>query len=199
MRHVWRGCDHPRWQLISLPRTYFESKDVRPSENEGQFLAPIFASKGISIPEELNQGVLEFLTGKVLLRFAKVSKTTLRIVRKCKALLFDAVHERIDNFVGQYGGHEWVGAHRRQVNSHRFRTKNRVRVIVNGDQIDGYCVGVTPKYLFYVHLKNIFDGYPNIERVKSKSGVVHVHPYTGNVAEVVQQWRVESRFRGSAS
>ena len=51
-----------------------------------------------------------------------------------------------------------------------------MRVIVNGDRVDGYCVGVTPKYLFYVHLKNIFDGYPNIERVKSESSVVHVRP-----------------------
>ena len=42
---MWRFCDHPRRQLASLPRTYFEVKDVRPNENQGQVkLAAIFVS-----------------------------------------------------------------------------------------------------------------------------------------------------------
>ena len=73
-----------------------------------------------------------------MLRVAKVSKTVERVVRKCKALLFDAIHERIDDFVGQ---------NRRQVNSHGFKKKNRVQVSINGDQINGYCVRVMPKYV----------------------------------------------------
>jgi len=84
------------------------------------------------------------LTGKDLLRVAKVSKTVERVVRKCKALLFDAIHERIDEFVDQNG--------RQQVNLHGIKKKNCVRVCgINGIQIDGYCVRVTPKYVYFIH------------------------------------------------
>jgi len=118
MRRVWRFHHHPRRQLVNLSRTYFEVKDERPRESEGQAdSAPIFVSEGISIPGELNQSILKFLTGKDLLRVAKVSKTIERVVRKCKALLFDAIHEQIDDFVGQNG---------RQVNSHGFKKKIRM-------------------------------------------------------------------------
>ena len=60
-------------------------------------------------------------------------------------------------------------------------------------------MGVTSKYVYYVHLENIFDRHPDIKRGKSKYGVVHVRPYIGNVVEVVQNWRVESHFSDSAS
>ena len=115
-----------------------------------------------------------------MLRVAKVSKTVERVVRKCKALLFDAIHERIDDFVGQNGGHDLVGQNGRQVNSHRFKKKNCVRVSVNDDRINGYCVGVTPKYVYYLRLENIFDRHPDIKSVKSEYGVAHVRPYIGN-------------------
>jgi len=134
-----------------------------------------------------------------LLRVTKVSKTVERVIRKCKALLFDAIHEQIYDFVGQNGRHDFVGQNGRQVNSHGFKKKNRVRVSVNGDRINGYCVGVTSKYVYYVHLENIFDRHPDIEKVKSEYGVAHLRPYIGNVVEVVQNWRVESHFRDSAS
>jgi len=181
MRHVWRFRHHPRRQLASLPRTYFEVKDVRPNENQGQVkLAAIFVStpRGVSVPGELNQGILQFLTGRDLLRFVRVSKAAYRVVRHCWALLFDAVYEQIDDFIGQNG---------RQVNSHGFKKKNRVRVNVNGELVDGYCVRVT------------FERHPDIKRVKSKYGVEHVRPYIGKVVEVVQNWCVESHFRDSAS
>jgi len=74
-----------------------------------------------------------------------------------------------------------------------------VRVSVNGDRINGYCVGVTSKYVYYIRLENIFDRHPDIKRVKSEYGVAHVRPYIGNVVEVVQNWHVESHFRDSAS
>jgi len=123
MRRVWQFRDHPRQQLVNLPRT-LEVEDERPRESEGQVdLAPIFVSKRITIPGELNQSILKLLTGKDLLRVAKVSKTIERVVRKCKALLFDAVHERIDDFVGQNGRHGFVGQNGRQVNSHGFKKK----------------------------------------------------------------------------
>ena len=200
MRRVWRFCDHPRRQLVNLPRTYFEVEDERPRESEGQVdSTPIFVSKGITIPGELNQSILKFLIRKDLLRVAKVSKTVERVVRKCKVLLFDAVHERINEFVGQNGRHDFVGQNGRQVNSHGFKKKNCVRVSVNDDQINAYCVGVTSKYVYYVHSENILDRHLDIKRVKSKYGVAHVRPYIGNVVEVMQNWRVKSHFRDSAS
>ena len=58
--------------------------------------------------------------------------------------------------------------------------------------VDGYCVRVTPKYVYYVCLENVFERHPDIERVKSKYGVEHVHPYIGKVVEVVQNWCVKS-------
>jgi hypothetical protein len=162
MRNVWRFRDHPRRQLASLPRTFFEVEDVRPDENQGQVnLAAIFVStpRGVLVPGELNQCILQFLTGKDLMRFVIISKAAYRVVRYCWALLFDAVYEQIDDFVGQNG---------KQVNSDGFKKKNRVRVNVNGVLVDGYCVRVTPKYVYYVRLENVFERHPNIKRVKSK-------------------------------
>ena len=130
------------------------------------------------------------MTGKDFLRVAKVSRTVEQVVKKCRALLFDPIYEQIGDFVGQNG---------RQVNSHGFKKKNRMQVSVNGDQINGYCVRVTPKYVDYVRSENKFERHPDIKRVKSKYGVAHVRPYIGNVVEVVQNWRVESHFRDSAS
>ena len=51
---------------------------------------------------------------------------------------------------------------------------------------------VTPKYVYYVRLENVFERHPDIERVKSKYGVEHVHPYIGKVVECVQNWCVKS-------
>jgi hypothetical protein len=59
MRHVWRFRDCPRQQLVSLPLTYFEVEDVRPDESQGQANSvPIFVSRGLLVPGELNQGIL---------------------------------------------------------------------------------------------------------------------------------------------
>ena len=127
------------------------------------------------------------MTGRDFLRVAKVSKTVEWVVRKCKALLFDAVHERIDEFINQNG---------RQVNLHRIKKKNRVRIHgIHGDLVIEYCVMVTPKYVYFVRLENIFDKHPDIQRVRSDSGVVHVHPYIGNVVEVMQHWCVKHHFQ----
>ena len=72
--------------LISCPRTYFEVKDIRPGEEEMQCITDeIFVSTagGISIPKELNRNILQFLTGKDLLRFTMVSKKANMIVKHC--------------------------------------------------------------------------------------------------------------------
>ena len=107
----------PRRQLINFPRTYFEVEDVRPGEEQGQAKSKeIFVSTpgGISIPGELNQNIFQFLTGKDLLRLAMVSKTVGWVVESCEALIFDAIHEQIDEFLDQ---------NRRQVNEHGSKIK----------------------------------------------------------------------------
>ena len=186
MRRAWRSRHPPRRQLVCLPRTYFEVEDVRPDENQvPAYPAAVFSSGEIVVPWEINKSILEFLTGKDLLRVAKVSKTVERVVRRCKALLFDAIRERIDDFGSRNEG---------QVNLHGFRKKNRVQVHVNGELVGGYCVRVTPKYVYYVRFEDIFKSPPNAERVKSEGGVVHVRPYIGGVVEVVYNWHVESRM-----
>lgn len=198
VRRVWRGPGRlrghiPRRQLVNLPLIYFEIKDVRPDENEGQDidenegqenLSSVLSSGGISVPGELVQGILRFLTGKDLLRFMGASKATFQVVAHCKALRFDTIRERMDNLVD-----DLFGQGRRQVNLHQFKEKNRVRVNENGVQVDVYCVRVTSKYVCYVRLEDIFMAHPEVKRVKSERGVSHVRPYVGSVVEVVQNWR----------
>ena len=148
----------PRLQLVALPRVYFEIEDVRPDENQGQEnSAAIFETRtpgGISIPKELNQNILQFLTGKDLLRFARVSLVIHRVVKMSKTLLFDAIRERIDEFADPNRG--------RQVNLQRFRKFNRVRIDGNGGWINGYCVRVTPKHVNFVRSHKIFDRDPTL-------------------------------------
>ena len=82
---MWGFRYRPRRQLISLPLTYFEVEDVRPSESQGQASSvSIFVSGELSVPKELNQGILQFLTGRDLLRFTKVSKAAEQVVRRCR-------------------------------------------------------------------------------------------------------------------
>jgi len=60
---VWRFRHHTSRQLINLPRTYIEVEGVRPNESQGQVnSAPICVSipRGVSVPGELNQGILQF-------------------------------------------------------------------------------------------------------------------------------------------
>ena len=64
-----------------------------------------------------------------------------------------------------------------------------MRIDGNGGWIDGYCVRVTPKHVYFVRSHKIFERDPTVERVKSAWGVVHVRPYIGNVVEVVRNWR----------
>ena len=87
---------YPYRQLIPLSRTYFGVEDVRPGEEESQWISDeIFVSNagGISIPKELNQNILQFLTGKDLLRFERVLKTAEMVIEHCHALTYDAIHE----------------------------------------------------------------------------------------------------------
>ena len=43
--------------------------------------------------------------------------------------------------------------------------------------------------MFCVCEIDIFKHCPNIQKVGNDDGVAHVHPYYGDVVEVVQHWR----------
>ena len=132
MRH--RRYLYYQQQSDFFPRTYFEVENVRPGKEQGASPDGIFVLTpgGISIPGELSQHVLQFLTGKDLMTFALVSKSTEITIKNCKGLLFDAIQEELDDFINQ---------NERQVNEHRFKKKDRV--CING--INGYVVRVTKK------------------------------------------------------
>ena len=71
-----------------------------------------------------------------MLRLTIFSKTVEWVVKKCKALLFDAIQERLGEF---FNG--------RQVNEHRFKKGNCLRV----DGVHGYLTRVTRKmYISFV-------------------------------------------------
>ncbi len=141
-RAIWGH--YSRRFLIPRPRTYFEVKDIRPGEEEMQCITDeIFVSTagGISIPKELNRNILQFLTGKDLLRFAMVSKKAKMIVNHCHALINDATHERIKDLLDELN----IAPCRRreQVNEHKFKVGNCLRV---HGAFNRYCVRVTPKF-----------------------------------------------------
>jgi hypothetical protein len=93
----WR---HPNpWFLMPFPKTYFEVEDIRPGEDELSGVTDkIFESTagGLTIPKALNRKILQYLLGKDLLRFSMASKNAEMIVKHCHALMYDAIHERIE-------------------------------------------------------------------------------------------------------
>ena len=112
-----------------------------------------------------------------------VSKTAEMVVKHCRALLYGAIHEQIGDLRIEIN----ISQNWRQVNEHKFKVGNRVH-IYGGGGVNGYCVRVTPKYVFYVREIDIFKHRPDIQRVGNDDGVAHVHPYLGDVVEVVQHW-----------
>ena len=89
-----------RRQLLDLPRTYFEVDDVRPHEDElPEYTFEIFENQGLTIPKELNRKILQYLSGKDLLNFSRASKKAFWNVEFSHALMYDAIHERINDLV----------------------------------------------------------------------------------------------------
>ena len=181
-------------QLATLPKIFFEVDDKRPDDSDGQENpAVMFTTGSLAIPLELNGNVLKFLAGEDLLSVAGVSEVTSLAVWDYKGLLFDAVRAQLD------GLREFpvsLSRTQRGVNLHGFKKKNRVSSEIDGVWVDGYIVAVTKKYIHYVRYDNVFDAHPPSIRVKSERGVVHVHPYIGDITEVVQHWQVDPRFGG---
>ena len=67
------------------------------------------------------------------------------IVKHCHALMYDAIHERIEDLLDELN--IAPGRRRDQGNEHKLKVGNRLRV--HGVH-NGYCVRVTPKFVFYV-------------------------------------------------
>jgi len=177
----------PRWlvsqgrQLVSLPRTYFEVDDIRPGEDElSEYTFEIIENEGITIPKELNRKILQYLPGKDLLRFSKASKKAFWNVEFSHALMYDAIHERINDLVKVLNS-------KRHQNEHKFRVGNCVRV---DNEESGYVVRVTPKKVFYVKETDIFHTEPVIHQIGNDNGVRPMRPYYAAVpVEVVKNWR----------
>ena len=177
---------YPRRQLIPLPRTYFEVEDIRPGEDEMSWITDeIFVSTagGISVPKVLNRKNLQYLMGTDLLRFSMVSKTAEMIVEHCHVFMYDAIHDGIKDLLDELKfSRSW---RQRQVNEHKFKVGNCVRV--RGVH-NGYCVRVTPKFVYFITKPDIFKSHPFIHRVGNDDGVMHAHPYYVGAIETVQNW-----------
>jgi hypothetical protein len=141
----------------------------------------VLTAGGISIPKELNRNIIQFLTGKDLLRFEMVSK---KGQNDCRAL--SCIHEWIGNLLNELNIN-WSRRHV-QVNEHKFKAGNHVRIHGQG-VVNGYCVRVTPKNVFYVCEIDIFKHRPTIQRVGNDDGVAHLRPYYGDIVENIQNWR----------
>ena len=197
--HLPRGqrVSRARWgyyhyrQLIPLPRTYFKVEDVRPGEDELQCITDeIYCcidcwwninSKGIK-PE-----YSPVFDGE---RFAQVRdgfKKGRNDRQACHALICDAIHEQLRDLLDELNI-GWSRRHVVQVNEHKFKAGNRVRVHGQGG-VNGYCVRVTPNYVFYVCEIDIFKHRPTIRRVGNDDRVAHAHPYYGEFVETVLNWR----------
>ena len=109
--------------FILFPRTYFEVEDIRPDEDELLGVTDkIFESTtgGLTIPKVLNRKILQYLSGKDLLRFAMASKKAEMIVEHCHALMYDAIHEQIEDFVEEFkSSRGWTK--QGQENKHKFK------------------------------------------------------------------------------
>ena len=182
----------PRRQLIDLPRTYFEVDDIRPHEDElPEYTFEMFENQGLTIPKELNRKILQYLHGKDLLRFSMASKKALWNVEFSYALMYDAIHERINDLVKVLPSKRYQKKHKFrvgncvQVKGYQFRVGHSWRV---KDDENGYVVRVTPKKVFYVMETDIFHKKP-VHHIKNNR-VTPMRPYYAAVpVEVVKNWR----------
>jgi len=120
------------------------------------------------------------LPGKDLLRFSKASKKAFWNVEFSHALMYDAIHERINDLVK-------VLPSKRHQNEHKFSVGNCVQV---HNEDNGYVVRVTPKKVFYVKETDIFQTETIIHQIGNNKGVRPMRPYYVAVpVEAIQNWR----------
>ena len=174
-----RQAPSPYWHyrnyrvLVPCPRTYFEVDDIRPGEDKlSEYTIEIFKSTDeltkVTIPKELNRKILQYLPGRDLLRFSMVSTKAFLDVEFSHALMYDAIHERINDLVK-------VLNKQRNQNKHKFRVGNCVQIC---KEESGYVVQITPKMVFYVMETDIFKKEPPpIHKIGNDNGVRPMHPY----------------------
>ena len=135
----------------------------------------------LTIPPVLNRKILQYLPGKDLLKFSKASKKALLSVEFSHALMFDAIHKRIEDLRSKQGWTQTPGP-----NEHKYRVGNCVRF---RNLENGYVVHATPKLVFYVTETNIFKSQPQVRRV-SNDEVKPMRPYfQSEPMEFVKNWR----------
>ena len=153
--------------------------DIRPSEHElSQYAFEIFQNEEIKIPTELNRKILQYLPGKDLLRFSMASKMALWSVEFSHALMYDAIHERINDLVKVLNS-------KLHNNEHKFRVGNCVQVC---NEKSGYVVRVTPKNVYFVKETDIFHETTKIviHKIENKD-VKPMRPYYAAVpVEIVK-------------
>jgi len=138
----------------------------------------------LTIPKELNRKILQYLHGKDLLRFSQASKKAFINVEYSHRLMYDAIHQRIDDLVKS-------SPRSNQKNEHKFRVYNCVKVDNEGS---GYVVRVTPKKVYFVKETDIFHETTKIviHKIKNKD-VKPMRPYYAAVpVEIVKNWRTRA-------
>ncbi len=78
-------------QLVNMPVTYFEVQNMRPVK--GQYLQVSATAIWLLVPGEPNGNILKFLSGKELIGFKLVSKSTKSGIEGEKGLIFNAIGE----------------------------------------------------------------------------------------------------------
>jgi hypothetical protein len=112
------------------------------------------------------------------------SKKAEMIVEHSHALMYDTIHERIDDLIDELKlSRGWKQG---QVNEHKFKVGNCVQVC---GVHNGYVVRVTVKFEFIFTKPDIFRSHPCVRRIGNHDGVMPMQPYYLGVVEIVRNWR----------
>ncbi len=112
----------------------------------------------LPVPGDLNGNILKFLSGKELIGFKSVSKSTKSAVENEKGKIFDKIGNRLNKIIEDH-------QLRSVPNEHKFKIKNQVKF---GPQDEvGYIVKTTKKHVFVVFDGDAFKVGVDIERAKN--------------------------------
>ncbi len=139
---------------------------MRPVEGQYHVSAMVIWS---SVPGEQIGNILKFLSGKELIGFKSVSKSTKSAVKCEKGMIFDMIGELLEEIIKK-------GQFRSVPIKHKFKVKNRVKFSPRDE--NGHTVKTTKKHVFVVHDGDVFKVRVNVERAKNL-GIKHICPYVG--------------------
>jgi hypothetical protein len=83
-------------QLADIPRMYFEVQNLRPDNSQYDVSV---TGMWLSVPGELNENVLKFLSGKELIRFKSVSKSAKSAYESKRGKIFNRIGEQLDKII----------------------------------------------------------------------------------------------------